>query len=114
MEARTSVAESTVCVPVPLQEYQIRAAGELIARAHFDDPGSRYIIPESEARARLSPELFTASIRFGHRYGLCHTTAGPLDGATMWLTPGNTDAPLWKMLHSGLLSAYLTVGISRV
>ncbi len=114
MEAITSVAEQTVYEPVPLQEHQIEAAGELIARAHFDDPGSRYIIPEDEARARLSPALFTASIRFGHLYGLCHTTAGSLAGATMWLIPGHTDAPLWKMLRSGLLSAYLTVGISRV
>jgi ribosomal protein S18 acetylase RimI-like enzyme len=114
VEAITSVAKQTVYKPVPLKEHQIQAAGELLARAHFDDPGSRYIIPEDEARARLSPKLFTASVRFGYLYGLCHTTAGSMVGATMWLPPGRTDRPLWKMIRSGLFSAYLRVGINRV
>ncbi len=113
-EAIESMTVKNAYQPVPLQKHQIHAAGALLARAHFDDPGSKYVIPEDEARARLSPKLFTASIRFGHLYGLCHTTAGSVDGATMWLTPGNTDAPLWRMIRSGLISAYLRVGMSRV
>jgi ribosomal protein S18 acetylase RimI-like enzyme len=108
------MAEKTVLQPVLLQRHQIQAAGELLARAHFDDPGSRYIIPEDDARARLSPNLFTASLRYGYLYGLCHITAGSMDGAAMWLTPGHTDRPVWKMIRSGLVSAYLKVGIDRV
>ena len=51
--------------PVPLQEHQIGAACEMLARAFFDDPMTRYAMPVDEHRARALPAFFSIGVRLG-------------------------------------------------
>jgi hypothetical protein len=84
----TSAAE-----PNRLARTQIREVGQVIARAFDDDPVARYIHPDGAIRARELEWFFTAAARYGHMYGdEVYATEGKVDGAAIWLRPG--DFPL--------------------
>ena len=94
-----------------LLESQRTQAGEVLGRAFFDDPLMEYIFPEEARRERPVTWLMERGVRYGLRYGEVHTTAG-VDGAAVWLPPGETDMTPLRMMRVGLLLAPFRVGFS--
>lgn len=72
---------------VRLTEAQTTRAGEVLARAFFDDPMFAYIQPNRDKRARTFPAFFTAAAAYALRAGEVYTTIGTVDGAALWVPP---------------------------
>lgn len=85
---RDKGAEMTTAIEtVRLAEQQIGEAGEVLARAFYDDPLFTYVLPEDEHRARVLPPFMAAGARLGHLFGEVYTGAGTVVGAAIWLPP---------------------------
>jgi GNAT superfamily N-acetyltransferase len=84
------------CEIVRLDDSQIPAAAEMLARAFNDDPLMVYAIPDPQERARLLPAMYARMVRFGTLAGEVYTTAGAgevhasagaPDGVALWMPP---------------------------
>ena len=95
---------------ITLLDNQRTQAGEMLGRAFFDDPLMEYIFPDEARRERPLTWLMERGARYGLRFGEVHTTVG-VDGAAVWLPPGETDMPLLRMMRVGMLIAPFRVGL---
>lgn len=73
-----------------LSEENIKAASHSLARAFMNDPLQTYVFPDANERSEKSPAHFEAILRYGYTFGEVYTTP-KIEGAVVWLTPGNTD-----------------------
>jgi GNAT superfamily N-acetyltransferase len=88
--------------PIRLVASQKAQAAQMLARAFLVDPAYTALFPDSAERGRALQRLFGAVIGYSLVYGLVHTTPG-VEGATCWLSPGNTEITLWRILRTGLV-----------
>jgi hypothetical protein len=72
---------------VHLSARQVKAAGEMLGRAFFDNPMSVYLLPDEAKRLRPLSWMFGRSTRYGHLYGEVYTTTERMDGVAVWLPP---------------------------
>ena len=89
---------------------QLIDASEVLGRAFFDDPGSIWVTPDDDERARVLPHFMEPAIRYCRLFGEAYTTAGPLDGAAGWLTPGNVHFTLKRMVEAEMHLTRARVG----
>jgi ribosomal protein S18 acetylase RimI-like enzyme len=94
----------------PLSSSDIDHASKVMARAFHEDPMMTYIIPEPERRPGLLRWFMLTSFRYGLRYGEVYTT-DKLEGATIWLTPGNTTMTFGRMLRAGMMAFPFKMGL---
>lgn len=87
---------------VPLEEAQIDAAGEAMARAFFVDHIMEYMFPNEDERRRLAPWHFSAFIRYGYLFGEVYTTSGSPDGTAVWFRPGESELTDQRIEQAGL------------
>lgn len=87
---------------VRLAAAEIEAAGRALALAFQDDPLQKYVLPDAEERARLSPAHFEALIRYGHLFGEVFTTGGSPEGVAVWLPPGAGEMTPGRAAESGI------------
>ncbi len=73
---------------VRLPEASVAEAGEVLARAFFDDPLWTWIEPDDERRRQMLPWFMTMSTRYGQLAGEQYTTAGRIMGVAAWSPPG--------------------------
>lgn len=73
----------------------------MLARAFQLDPAYTSIFPDSGERERALQLLFGAVVGYSLVYGLIHTTPA-VEGVACWLSPGNAEITLWRMLRTGL------------
>ena len=88
----------------------VTRAGEVLGRAFFDDPMTEYMFPDESARERPNRWLMEKGAVYGLRYGEVYTTSG-VDGAAVWLPPGDTDMPMLRMIRAGMAMAPIRIGI---
>jgi ribosomal protein S18 acetylase RimI-like enzyme len=72
-----------------LQPGRLDEVSEVLARAFYDDPAWRWVIPDEERRARLLPWLFR--VGFEITDADVWTTAGTIRGVARWLPPGRAS-----------------------
>ncbi len=94
-----------------LQTAQLDEAVQMLARAFFDDPMVMYVVPDEDRRRRSLPWFFRLAARYGQAYGETFTTPDKVDGAAIWLPPGNTIASTLRMIRLGLLAAPFKFGL---
>lgn len=87
--------------PIRLVASQKAQAGQMLARAFLVDPAYTALFPNEAERAPALQRLFGAVVGYSLVYGLVHTTPA-VEGAACWLSPGNTEITLWRMLRTGL------------
>ena len=88
----------------------IPAAGEVLARALFDDGLARHMFPDNaERRARISWH-FAAFVRYGVLFGKVLTTADELRGVAVWLPPGETEMTDDRVAAAGLDASPAVLG----
>jgi ribosomal protein S18 acetylase RimI-like enzyme len=72
----------------------------MLARAFLVDPAYTALFPDEDERERSLQRLFGAVVGYSLAYGLIHTTLG-VEGAACWLSPGNTEVTLWRIVRTG-------------
>jgi len=77
-----------VTAVVALSAPHTRRAGEMLARAFFDDPLWVYILADAATRRRVLPAFFTATAEYGRLHGRVDTTPST-DGAAIWIPPAS-------------------------
>ena len=87
--------------PIRLLKSQKSQAAGILARAFLIDPAYTTLFPDQAERERALEWLFGAVIGYSMVYGLIHTTPA-VEGAACWLSPGNTEITLWRILRTGL------------
>jgi ribosomal protein S18 acetylase RimI-like enzyme len=75
-------------------------AAEMLARAFLGDPAYTAVFPDSVERERALQRLFGAVAGYSLVYGLVHTTPA-VEGVACWLSPGNTELTMWRILRTG-------------
>jgi GNAT superfamily N-acetyltransferase len=104
---------TTAIQTAPMTADKIAAAGQVLGRAFFDDPLTSYWIPDPEQRKKALPWFMTTATKYGHRYGEVETTAGTVEGAGIWLKPGETHVPPLQMMRVGMYAAPLKLGLGN-
>jgi GNAT superfamily N-acetyltransferase len=66
---------------------QVEAAGRLLARAFFDDPGAAIIEPDASRRAAVNRVLFELDIASALGAAWACLDAGRLAGVAVWIAP---------------------------
>lgn len=95
-----------------LQPAQHRQAGEMLARAFYDDPLSVYLVPHDAKRARVLPWLYERVVRYGAMYdGELLVTPNSVDGVAVWLPPGLSHTPITWLIRAGLALTPLKFGL---
>jgi ribosomal protein S18 acetylase RimI-like enzyme len=92
--------QTTVDV-IPLEESQLLAAANVIARAFFDDPLFMYVVPDATLRQEQLYIFMEAGCRYGQLFGEAHTTADRVDGVAVWASQGDLDFTPERMEASG-------------
>ena len=93
---------------IPLPASQKAQAAKVLGRAFLVDPAYTALFPDDLERAQALPKLFGAVVGYSLVYGLVHTTP-EVEGVACWLSPGNTEVTLWRILRTGL-GLYRAVG----
>jgi len=90
---------------------QIEEAGPVLGRAFFDDPMTVFMLPDERKRARVLPWLFRNTARYAHRWGETFTTSDKVEGAALWLPPGDVITSMLRMLRVGMGAMPVKVGL---
>ena len=84
-----------------ISEKDIKVASGSLSKAFMNDPLQNYVFPDTEERSQKSPAHFEAILRYGCMFGEVYSTP-KLEGAVVWLSPGNTDVTPEKAEKGGL------------
>ena len=83
-----------------LREAEVSEAAGVIARAFFTDALTVHLYPDHHVRARLTPLMFEAFVRYDQRFGQVDRLPG-FTGVASWLRPGATLATPERMAEAG-------------
>jgi ribosomal protein S18 acetylase RimI-like enzyme len=87
---------------VPLAEHRIREAGEVLGRAFHDDPYWSWALPSESRRSRVLPWFMEAWARYCRKRGEGYTTDGKVEGAALWIPPGEYPPSNVGMMLAGM------------
>lgn len=96
---------------VPLAPDQLRDAAHVLARAFHDEPGWSWILPCESKRAQVMPWFMEVWAKYCRKHGAAYTTAHRVEGAALWIAPGQYPQSRVGMLLSGLMLVPLKVGL---
>jgi GNAT superfamily N-acetyltransferase len=82
----------------PVDDADVSALAEMFARAFFDDPIVRHVLPDESTRERHLVPLYALYVRFFRRHGLCHASAA-CTAAALWAPPGTYPPSLLQHLR---------------
>src|SRR6266851_5060518 len=87
---------------VRLGDAQLDDAGDVLARAFWDDPLITYTFPDEAERGRVISPFMRAGARLGHLFGEVYTSAGAVEGAAVWLPPDWGEFTPERMEQAGM------------
>lgn len=100
----------TEVVLTRLVEAGLDEAGEIQARAFFDDPVFEFVFPDETERRERLPWLMCIGVAFGARFGHVDTTAGSMLGHAVWVPPGDGDVTPEKLAEVGFVEPEQRIG----
>ncbi len=103
---------TTATQAVPMPREQNAEAGATLGRAFYDDPLMQYILPDDAKRPAALRWFMTSAARYGGAHGEVYTTPGQVDGAAIWLPPGDVSVTLPRMIRHGMIAAPFKFGFS--
>jgi GNAT superfamily N-acetyltransferase len=101
---------TTATQPTRMLKNQIDDSAAVLARAFFDDPMMRWVMPDDTKRAKDFPWFFRIATVLGDRYGEVYTTGATVEGNACWLPPGGTKVSMGRMARVGMLKAPFKLG----
>jgi ribosomal protein S18 acetylase RimI-like enzyme len=99
---------------VLLTKADIKAAGEMLARAFQDYPLMVHFIPDGAKRSRKLPAIFRAQIKHGLKYGEVYATSARMEGVAIWFPYHTPHDTWWSMFISGQFVIPFIVGRETV
>ena len=96
--------------PVLLGRDQTRDAGDVLARAFHADPHWCWVLPNERRRTEVMPWFMEAWTKYCRKYGEAYTTAGKVEGAALWIAPGDYPLSAAAMLLGGMMLVPLKFG----
>jgi ribosomal protein S18 acetylase RimI-like enzyme len=93
-----------------LVEAGLDEAGEIQARAFFDDPVFEFVFPDGNQRRERLPWLMHIGLAYGARFGHVETTAGSMLGHAVWVPPGDGHVTPEKLAEVGFVEPELRLG----
>jgi GNAT superfamily N-acetyltransferase len=84
-----------------LERKQTEDAGRVLSRAFWDDPAAMYVMPDDAVRAEKLTWFMSRAAAYGSLFGEVFTTAAKVDGAAIWLPPGEWEMPEERMGEAG-------------
>jgi ribosomal protein S18 acetylase RimI-like enzyme len=98
--------------PARLESAQVKPAATVLARAFHTNPGMIWTNPDERSRPRKLTWFMSVASTIGERYGEVYTTPGGIEGAAIWMPPGQTTVSLGQMVRAGFLAAPLRLGVN--
>jgi len=95
---------------VPLAPSRVRDAAQVLARAFHDDPHWSWVLPCESRRAQVMPWFMQAWAKYCRKRGQVYTTEGKVEGAALWVPPGEYPLSLAGMMLAGLMLVPLKFG----
>ncbi|MGH2412533.1 MAG: GNAT family N-acetyltransferase [Microcystaceae cyanobacterium] len=96
---------------IRLSSSETQLASNVIARALYNYPLFRSLMPDPQQRKNRLPLLTGYLVRAGMLYGEAYTTSAKMEGVAVWLAP-NTDISVLELLFRvGLIACPLTLGL---
>lgn len=96
---------------IRLSSSDTKLASNLIARALYDYPLFRYLIPDPQQRKKRLPVLTGYLVRVGVLYGEVYMTSTKMEGVAVWLPP-NTDISILNLLFRvGIIACPFKLGL---
>lgn len=89
----------------------IKPAGDMLARAFYEDPQSVLFFPDGEGRLAKLAHTFRFVVRYGLQNGEVYAPSPRLEGIAAWI-PSDHHRTLIRTLQAGGLSTLLEVGWS--
>ena len=85
----------------PLRPGEARAAGDVLARSHQQDPAFDAVFPDARQRAKALPRLFRVWVRDALPYGGVYAALDDqrILGVAVWLPPGRFPLTLGRKLR---------------
>ena len=111
-EGSGDASVTTASEVVRLPRTQIRAAGEMLARAFHEDPFEMWLLPDDSKRAPVLAWVSEVWVRYCWKYGEVYTTADKVDGVAAWLPPGKFPASRVRLALMGMVFAPLKFGLA--
>ena len=93
-----------------LVEAGLDEAGEIQARAFFDDPVFTFVFTDETERRERLPWLMYIGVAYGARFGHVDTTSGSMLGHAVWVPPGDADVTPERLAEVGFVEAEQRVG----
>ena len=95
-----------------LSDQRLVGSERLMARAFFDDPLFRHVLPGAETRQKQLPGLFRLNLRYGCMFGELFSLPG--QGLAIWLPPGKNRITVRRALQAGMWLAPIRIGLRAV
>ena len=86
----------------PIARADVRSLSKVLARAFYEDPVMKYMLPDDKARAKALPPMFATLTRnhFISRGGSeVASRGGVIGAATLWDPPGQRKSSRWEGLR---------------
>ena len=100
--------------PARLDRAHVSAAGHTLGRAFYDDPLFTWILPDDARRADPLEWFFARVTDYGTRWGEVYGAGADIEGAAIWLPPGETHVPAMRMMQVGMWQGPLRLGLGAM
>ena len=88
-----------------LNKSHVKRAGEMTARAYFDDPGISYFFPNPEKMKKNLHYIYDMPIKLSIIYGEVYAPTPNIEGIAGWqYHDGKFNTPVWGAIRSGVFS----------
>ncbi len=87
----------------------VNPAGDMLARAFYDDPQAVLYFPDSEERRKKLTHTFRFAVCYGVQNGEVYAPSPQLEGIAAWI-PSDKHRTMIRVLRAGGLSTLMGVG----
>jgi ribosomal protein S18 acetylase RimI-like enzyme len=99
---------------IRLKKADIKAGGEMLARAFQDYPLMEYFVPDGNKRKRKLPGVFRMQVRHGLKYGEVYATSTKIEGVAIWFPHHSPHDAWWSNFISGRFLVPFIVGMETM
>ncbi len=97
---------------IRLTKKEVKAAGDMLARAFIDEPYEVYLTPNESKRKKRLIHSFRFMVKYLVLYGEVYATSSNLEGIAGWLPSRAALDSTWRVIRCGGIGLLFRVGIA--